>query len=234
MLGTDSLAGRTFLDIGSGSGLFSLAARRLGARVYSFDYDPNSVACTAELRKRYDADGADWAVTHGSVLDRDFVAGLGTFDVVYSWGVLHHTGRMWDAIDTAARAVADGGLFFIAIYNDQGVWSNRWRRIKQMYCSGPAGRAAVLATYLTYTVGRGLVADLVWGRNPLSTYLKYRERRGMSFMHDVHDWLGGYPFEVARPEAIFDFCTARGFRLLRMNTQGGTLACNEFVFRREG
>jgi 2-polyprenyl-6-hydroxyphenyl methylase/3-demethylubiquinone-9 3-methyltransferase len=47
MLGINDLKDKDFLDIGSDSGLFSLAAMRLGARrVYSFDYDPDSVACT--------------------------------------------------------------------------------------------------------------------------------------------------------------------------------------------
>src|SRR5215207_3370049 len=87
MLEVESLAGRSFLDIGSGSGLFSLAARRLGARVRSFDYDPQSVACTRELRQRYFPEDEGWQVGEGSVLDESFVRGLGTFDVVYSWGV---------------------------------------------------------------------------------------------------------------------------------------------------
>src|SRR5512145_1920359 len=60
MLEMDSLAGLSFLDIGSGSGLFSLAARRLGARVHSFDFDPNSVACTKELRRRYFPEDNAW------------------------------------------------------------------------------------------------------------------------------------------------------------------------------
>src|SRR5258705_4708310 len=94
MLEIDSLEGKTFLDAGSGSGLFSLAARRLGAKVHSFDYDPHSVACTQELRRRYFSGDADWQVETGSVLDKEYLAGLGTFDVVYSWGVLHHTGQM--------------------------------------------------------------------------------------------------------------------------------------------
>src|SRR5499433_2543356 len=101
MLEIDSLAGLSFLDIGSGSGLFSLAARRLGARVFSFDYDPASVACTAELRRRYFPGDRDWKVEQGSALDRDYMTSLGEFDVVYSWGVLHHTGSMWKALDYA-------------------------------------------------------------------------------------------------------------------------------------
>src|SRR5215471_2794120 len=89
MLQTENLEGLRFLDVGSGSGLFSLAARNLGASVVSFDYDPQSVACTAELRRRYYSSSADWRVEQGSVLDREYLQRLGQFDVVLSWGVLH-------------------------------------------------------------------------------------------------------------------------------------------------
>src|SRR5438128_7073825 len=89
MLETEDLRGKRFLDIGSGSGLFSLAARRLGARVHSFDYDPRSVACTSELKRRYFNGDDRWKVEEGSALDAVYVKSLGTFDVVYSWGVLH-------------------------------------------------------------------------------------------------------------------------------------------------
>lgn len=94
MLGVETLAEKTFLDIGCGSGLFSLAARQLGARVCSFDYDPQSVNCAAGLRRRYFPDDPDWVIERGSALDRHFMEQLGTFDIVYSWGVLHHTGAM--------------------------------------------------------------------------------------------------------------------------------------------
>src|SRR3954454_16328911 len=87
MLGVESLSGRSFLDIGSGSGLFSLAARRLGAeRVHSFDFDPQSVACTRELRRRYFGDDPRWTIEQRSVLEEGFVEGLGRWDVVYSGG----------------------------------------------------------------------------------------------------------------------------------------------------
>src|SRR5438552_10924528 len=116
VLGTTQLTGKTFLDIGSGSGLFSLAARRLGAKVFSFDYDPDSVACTRLLKEKYFKDDSEWVIEENSVLDDVYMAKLRSFDIVYSWGVLHHTGQMWKAIDNAAATVAPGGQFVIAIY----------------------------------------------------------------------------------------------------------------------
>jgi 2-polyprenyl-6-hydroxyphenyl methylase/3-demethylubiquinone-9 3-methyltransferase len=232
LLGVADLKGASFLDIGSGSGLFSLAAHRLGARVRSFDYDPASVACTEELKRRHATAGADWSVERGSVLDKRFLSSLGQFDVVYSWGVLHHTGAMWEAIDNASTLVAPGGTFVIAIYNDQGVWSRRWTKLKRFYCSGPFGKAVMCATYIPYVVGRQLAADLFWLRNPMTRYTEYSASRGMSVFYDWFDWLGGYPFEVAKPEEIFKFARERGFEMTNLTTCGGSVGCNEFVFRR--
>ena len=98
MLGRTSLEGLKFVDVGCGSGLFSLAARRLGAEVVSFDFDPQSVRCAEVLRSKFFAHDEKWTVREGSVLDAAFIDGLGRFDIVYSWGVLHHTGAMWDGV----------------------------------------------------------------------------------------------------------------------------------------
>ena len=233
MLDRESLAGLRFLDIGSGSGLFSLAAHRLGAQVTSFDYDSDSVGCTNEIRRRYAPGSKDWAILQGSVLDAEFMASLGQFDVVYSWGVLHHTGAMWKAIDAALGRVAPGGWLFIAIYNDQGFWSHRWTRIKRFYCSGLFGRTVVSATYIPYQIARGLAADLVWRRNPWKRYSEYGRSRGMSPIRDCFDWLGGYPFEFAMPEEIILPLSRRGYRLVNLVTQRGTGGCVEYVFRHD-
>ncbi len=231
MLDRRDLRGTRFLDAGCGSGLFSLAARRLGATVVSFDLDRDSVACARELRLRYFPDDPCWEVREGSALDEAFLAALGDFDVVYSWGVLHHTGDLWRALRLILRPLRPGGQLFIAIYNDQGAWSSRWTTLKRLYCSSRLWRAAIVGTIIPYWVLRGLAADLVWGRNPLRQYTEYRGGRGMSVWHDWIDWLGGYPFEVAKPEQILDFYRGHGFVLTRLRTAGGSPGCNEFVFQ---
>src|SRR5579871_3472881 len=199
MLEIDDLRGRSFLDIGCGSGLFSLAARRLGGHVHSFDYDPQSVACAQELRRRYSPDDTEWRIEEGSALDAAYLASLGRFDIVYSWGVLHHTGAMWQALENAAGAVAVGGKLFIAIYNDQGRISDRWRAIKRTYNRLPEGlRFLVTMPVLVHLYWRRTLKDFLRLR-PFESWRNEGRERGMSPWWDLIDWVGGYPFEVAKP-----------------------------------
>ncbi|HKA21006.1 MAG TPA: class I SAM-dependent methyltransferase [Blastocatellia bacterium] len=235
MLEINSLEGKSFLDVGSGSGLFSLAAYRLGARVHSFDYDPKSVACTKELKRRFASSDSDWVIEQASVLDDAYIRSLGHFDVIYSWGVLHHTGDMWRAFENVSICAAPDSRLFIAIYNDQGSWSVRWRRIKRTYNRLP--RFLRLPFAVLVMGPRELRPILLsMSRLQFSDYLRswssYQTNRGMSRWHDLVDWIGGYPFEVARPEQIFDFYRPQGYVLDRLKTCGGGLGCNEFVFTR--
>ena len=233
MLGVENLDGRRLLDVGCGSGLFSLAAQRLGAaHVHSFDFDPQSVACAQSLHRTYVPQATNWTIERGSVLDQEYLRRLGQWDIVYSWGVLHHTGAMWQALANVEPLVAPGGLLFIAIYNDQGLPTRWWKRVKRLYNAGPLGKAVVCSVYFPYFGGTGLAADVIKGRNPLARYREYRRVRGMSKMHDWFDWLGGLPFEVAKPEQIFDFYRGRGFEMIKLKTCAGGLGCNEFVFQR--
>lgn len=235
MLRAERLDGLRFLDIGSGSGLSSLAARRLGASVHSFDYDPQSVACTGELRRRYFTSDPQWTVERGSVLDVPYVRSLGEFDIVYSWGVLHHTGRMWEALANAAIPVSPRGRLFVAIYNDTGTQSRRWRWIKRTYNELPSAARTPFAIAVTLPGElKALAGSALRGRpgDYLRSWSGYRRLRGMSRWHDIVDWVGGYPYEFATPDEIFEFYRSRGFTLANMKCGGVGLGCNEFVFER--
>lgn len=233
LLEIESLSGKSFLDIGSGSGLFSLAARRLGARVHSFDFDPKSVSCTRELKKNYFPDDESWKIEQGSALDRDYMKSLGQFDVVYSWGVLHHTGDLWTAMEMAQERVAAGGKFFIALYNDTGSQSARWFWVKKTYNGLPKILRTPFAVLVTIPGELKLITAAVVTLNPrryTDSWTKYRRNRGMTKWRDIIDWVGGYPYEVSTPDEVFDFCRARGFLLTKLKCGGVGLGCNEFVF----
>jgi 2-polyprenyl-6-hydroxyphenyl methylase/3-demethylubiquinone-9 3-methyltransferase len=232
-LDVNHLKGKHFLDIGSGSGLFSLAARRLGATVHSFDYDPQSVGCTAELKRRYFAGDSQWKVEQGSVLDANYLQTLGKeWDVVYSWGVLHHTGAQWQALANIAPLVRVGGKLFIALYNDQGRVSNYWKLIKKASCAAPRPfKNLIIAVTFVRLWGPVTLRDLIKLR-PGATWRNYGKNndRGMSPWCDLVDWVGGYPFEVSKPEDIFNFFYDINFQLEKLRTCAGGLGCNEFVF----
>ena len=232
MLGVKSLEGKTFLDVGCGSGLFSLAAHRLGAKVYSFDYDKDSVMATKFLKDKFYSSSSEWKIEEGSVLDKNFLKKLDKFDFVYSWGVLHHTRDMYTAMNNISITLKRESYLYIAIYNKQPVFSNFWSAIKKNYNKSPQFLKKIFGFifYIYFFVGL-LSFDLLRLRDPFIRH-KGKGRRGMNFYTDVIDWIGGWPFEVAMPEEILDFYFKRGLILEKMKTCGGKMGCNEFLFRK--
>jgi 2-polyprenyl-6-hydroxyphenyl methylase/3-demethylubiquinone-9 3-methyltransferase len=226
----DGIGGKTFLDIGCGSGIHALAALQMGAAsVAAVDIDEISVRTTQALLAKH-APGANWTASVKSVFDLS--PGLGTFDIVYSWGVLHHTGDMWRAIETAAKMVAPNGLYAIAIYTKSPI-SRFWQREKAVYSRSPkffqwVVRMIYMGAFLAYLPTTNY--------KPISFVRNYKASRGMNFSINVHDWLGGYPYDAASPLEIRTALTRIGLVEVASfpieATSGWSEACSEYVFRR--
>jgi len=219
------LRGRSFLDIGCGSGLHSLAAHRSGAdSIFAFDYDQNSVSAS---RRCHDYAGrpAHWTITQGSVLDAAFMeTRVPKASIVYSWGVLHHTGDVWGAVRLAAGRVAPNGLFYIALYSadaDVRPSPEYWLQVKRRYNqTNWLGRQAMVLWY----IGRFMGVTSIW------RLLRHAKGvRGMDLLVDIRDWLGGWPMEYVRDAEVLRVCAELGLAHLRTKTGE---ACHEYLFQR--
>ena len=231
--GVANIRGKTFVDIGCGSGLSSLAAHLLGAqKVVSVDVDDSSLWCANFLKKKY-AKKSNWSIIKGSILNQKFVSSLGKYDIVYSWGVLHHTGNMYQALDSILRLVKSDGLLYLAIYNKttsfwQGGSSLFWLKIKQLFNSSSQFKKTIIVYLFAIYQILGLI--LVARVNPFRYLKNYSKDRGMSWKHDLLNWLGGYPYEFALPEEIINYFSLKNFFCLKLKARNG-IGCNEYLFR---
>lgn len=232
--GRERLDGLSFLDIGCGSGLHALAALRLGAkRVVGTDIDADSVATASAVLERF-APGAPCTLSVRSVFEME-PKEFGTFDIVYSWGVLHHTGDMERAIACAAALVSPDGEFLLALYR-KTPFCGMWRVIKRWYSlTTPSRQQWARALYVRF-----FHASFALRGGDFDGYVKnYGKLRGMNFYNDVHDWLGGYPYQSIAPAGCrvlfkrLGFQTEREF-LVRMGFSHGLFGsgCDEYAFRR--
>jgi 2-polyprenyl-6-hydroxyphenyl methylase/3-demethylubiquinone-9 3-methyltransferase len=220
-----SLEGKSFIDVGCGSGLHSLGAHRQRAtEIFAFDYDPNSVKITKELWKR-ESQPKNWQTVQGSILDREFLSTLKTYDFVYSWGVLHHTGAVWKAISNTCELVNQGGSMYLALYSlDVQPNAQYWLDKKLMYVnSNRLKRILIELWYIFKYVRPAVYLKILFG-------LGEKRTRGMDFLTDIRDWLGGWPMEFVYDAEVIKFVEVRGFDLENINKGE---ACTEFFFKRK-
>ena len=226
---------KTFLDIGCGSGLFSLAAKRLGFNVHSFDFDINSMNCTKYLKTKYYENDKDWEIENGSILDKYFVDTLKKYDVVYSWGVLHHTGAMWVAIQNSMKCVKENGLFYIAIYNDQGLKSHVWWLIKYLFIMLPKPIAYLYAYSLGFIFEALNIIKYTILLKPMvaiKPLLNYKKSRGMNYFNDLIDWMGGFPFEFVDYDVLINYFQTNGYEFVKGN-RAKSLGCHQILFKKK-
>lgn len=226
--GCDSMEGKTFLDVGSGSGLFSVAACRLGAEVTAFDFDDKSVA-TSERMLEVFAPSATYRVMRGDATSAQFIESLPDFDFVYSWGVLHHTGEMWKSLRLLSALVRRGkSRWVLALYNDAGRTSTRWHLLKRIYVSQPWLRPMLIVwTYVEFWLFHQMKAASK-GQNPLASWKQYSETsRGMSPFRDIVDWAGGLPYEFVSVDELLAFAEEQNLVSLLLVQRDG-IGNNEF------
>lgn len=211
LMGKSNVRDKSFLDIGSGSGLFSLAASRMGARkILAIDIDPECVATTKQMLETF-ATNRNWVCRKDSIFDLD-PSETGSFDIVYSWGVLHHTGDLYQAIHRAAKFVAPRGLFVLGLYRKTPLCPF-WKIEKQIYASKFPGFQSLASLAYKSLVFIKLISS---GKNPFRYILEYsRDNRGMSWHHDIHDWLGGYPYESISPTEMNNVAQSLGMKIDR-------------------
>lgn len=223
--GSPQLNEASFLDIGCGSGLFSLCACRAGANpLTSVDIDPKAIECARFLQLKGDPT-TNWQVLSGSILDDEFLAGIAPATNVFSWGVLHHTGAMWRAVENTLKLIAPGGRCCLALYNRPN-HPRLMLALKRLYNRLP--KPFKPSMRLGYGVALLMVLTLR-RRNPVRYVRDYgRRSRGMSFWRDIEDWLGGLPYEYATPDEVSSFVSARGFSITNVIVRSPG-ACNEYL-----
>jgi len=221
------IEGKTFLDVGFGQGLSSLCAAQLGAQVYGIDINQKNVKAFEVTKRSFEILGSErMDMCVGSILLTEDIKPLQEkqargFDIVHSWGVLHHTGDMAQAFENCRKLVKKNGAFIVAIYNRH--WSSPiWRLIKKFYCSSPKLLQRTLITIFIPIIF--LAKFAVTLKNPL------KSERGMDFFIDIVDWVGGYPYEYASINDIQALADRHGHEAPRIEKAKVPTGCNEFVF----
>lgn len=113
----EALRGKDVLDVGFGSGFTVQLFAEAGANVTGVDLTPWAVETT---RARLDAFALEANVFEGDAEELPFADA--SFDLVFSWGVIHHTTDMDRALSELVRACRPGGGVVIMVYHRRSLF----------------------------------------------------------------------------------------------------------------
>ena len=214
---------KSIIDIGCGSGLSSLIFNNEKAKyIYSFDYDINSVDSTLLLKNKQKIINNDWVIKQGNILDTDYIKSLGKFDIVYSWGVLHHTGDLWKAIKNAIYLSND--LIMLSLYSNIANYDNDFTAKQNYNKFNELEKKKNIADYVMTVKQSSKKNEEILNWNTPS-------KRGMNKYNDIIDWVGGFPYEVCSTKQINQFMEENGFILIQ-KYDPVQQACHEWLFKK--
>lgn len=232
-----SYMNKSFLDVGCGSGLFSLAASTLGCKkIYSVDVDDSSIKSTKILRENFNRKNLNWNIEKVSLIRDSFTKKCKNYDIIYCWGVAHHTGNMFKAFENLVNVCKINSHLVIAIYNDEGLKSKIWWIIKYLYNFVPSSLRKIYAYFIMNVVRNGYVIFRLFFTLQFSELSKYLDKktkrpRGMNADVDIMDWVGGYPFEYIKFNLLKKYFISKGFKVIKSRECKGS-GNHEIVFKR--
>ena len=173
----EGVKGKKVLDAGSGSGMVSIAFAVMGASVTGVDITSK---CIENGRKRAKAFGVECRFVQSDLTMLDLHE---DFDIIYSWGVLHHTADAKASFFRLVEHLRPGGEIIIAVYL-RTAFSSFWNFSRVFYQSSPG---------FAKTAFRRSASVLLNGYDAVRKALMKKERymlRGTSNEELVNDWFG--------------------------------------------
>ncbi len=214
----EEVKGKTVLDAGCGTGVFSIIFARNGAaKVTGIDISPGSLGTARGLKEKFGLANAEFQqqdMLHLSFRDA-------SFDIVWAWGTVHHTTDPLGAITELIRVLKPGGSLFLAIYKQTSVtWIHEI--IRKTMIRTPRWSWNVLAKAGAFML------------TPVVFLFKRRQksRKGEKLSELILDWYFVPIRHYYTPEEIRVFLERKKFRIEKYLAHSGRFnSSSNFIYK---